>query len=413
MIAAGPAAALGYPAFGTGGPTAGAGEVAASGLAWSGYGSFSGPSLLQDGGLDAAAAVQQALAASGEGLTYFDTSSSMPAQAAAASNTSIAKRKCGRPKAPNPLEDPTISEKRARRIMANRASADRSKQRKKMQEAAARQHAAANNAQLADVSRQISDMQDCISLVELVQAAVGRSTAPEGALHSLRAQLQAATGHSPDASGSAGHSAQQRAGKRKSPPQQQREWEPQEPQAVPPPQPYSSQLQVQQPEQLLLPQLQQQPAPPLSDAAALQTVLAQAIAPVVSSAADLGPAAAAAAVIAQQQQQQQQPHMSQAAPAAQLSYAAQLPVVTGLAPAGHLQAQPQQAPQAPQQQRALDALARLAELLDQQQQSQQQQPAAALEAQQEQAPEPTTLQQLLQRLQHGCLLSSDVSQPLL
>jgi hypothetical protein len=59
---------------------------------------------------------QQAhLAASGEGLTYYDTSSSMPAQAAAASNPSIAKRKRGRPKGPNPLEDPTISEKQARR----------------------------------------------------------------------------------------------------------------------------------------------------------------------------------------------------------------------------------------------------------------------------------------------------------
>lgn len=120
MIAAGPpAAALGYPSFGAG-PAAAAGwpaaeEVsAATGLAWSGYGSYSGPSLLQDGGLDAAAAVQQALAASGEGHGYYTKSASMPAQAAA-SNSSIAKRKCGRPKAPNPLEDPTISEKRARR----------------------------------------------------------------------------------------------------------------------------------------------------------------------------------------------------------------------------------------------------------------------------------------------------------
>lgn len=121
MIAAGPPAALGYPSFGGGdGPAAAAAgwpaaeELAASGLAWSGYGNYSGPSLLQDGGLDAAAAVQQALAASGEGHGYHTTGASMPAQAAA-SNPSIAKRKCGRPKAPNPLEDPTISEKRARR----------------------------------------------------------------------------------------------------------------------------------------------------------------------------------------------------------------------------------------------------------------------------------------------------------
>lgn len=57
---------------------------------------------------------------------YYDASASAAAAAAgpfmggghdstAASTYHIAKRKCGRPKAPNPLDDPTIPEKKARR----------------------------------------------------------------------------------------------------------------------------------------------------------------------------------------------------------------------------------------------------------------------------------------------------------
>jgi hypothetical protein len=76
--------------------------------------------------------------------------------------------------------------------MANRASADRSKQRAKLAAAEAKAKLAALKAQLADVSQQASETQDSLSVFELVQCAVDRRPAPESALHNLASQLQRA-----------------------------------------------------------------------------------------------------------------------------------------------------------------------------------------------------------------------------
>jgi hypothetical protein len=80
-----------------------------AGMQWDMYGY--GGACMQESGLDSSAAMQQRLGGANSVAT-------MPAQqhrSGHGPSSAIAKRRCGRPKAPNPLEDPSISEKRARR----------------------------------------------------------------------------------------------------------------------------------------------------------------------------------------------------------------------------------------------------------------------------------------------------------
>lgn len=96
-------------------------ELPSAGMQWDMYGY--GEACMQDSGLDPSVAMQQGVSG---GLYSVAT---VPAQqrrkdtAGHGPSAAIAKRRCGRPKAPNPLEDPNISEKRARRCAFIRFSA--------------------------------------------------------------------------------------------------------------------------------------------------------------------------------------------------------------------------------------------------------------------------------------------------
>jgi hypothetical protein len=86
-------------------------ELPNAGMQWDMYGY--GGACMQESGLDISAAMQQ-----GRGGGLYSSAALMPAQQHRPGNrpsSALAKRRCGRPKAPNPLEDPNISEKRARR----------------------------------------------------------------------------------------------------------------------------------------------------------------------------------------------------------------------------------------------------------------------------------------------------------
>jgi len=221
----------------------------------------------------------------GSSISFTNTLNNPSAQNALSARPGIAKRKCGRPKAPNPLEDPNIPEKKARRIMANRASADRSKQRAKLAAAEAKAQLAALNTQLASVCQQISDAEDCMSVLELVQSVVTGTPAPDTAVHSLRAQLQQGGNSVPG-----GPRPAQRSQKRKLAQFKQLQLQP---------------MQHEQANQLPLLPLQDQQQP-TSSGLAWHALLPHAIAPVVAAADPCSPAAtaaaaaAAAAVVAQQ-----------------------------------------------------------------------------------------------------------------
>lgn len=112
MIAAG--SSLDASSFG--GPLGGTwphANAAAADMQWGMYGY---PNLcIPDTRTSSLAAGQPGM---GSGGAYANgTDMSAQGQAAAQGHACIAKRKCGRPKAPNPLMDPNISEKRARRYV--------------------------------------------------------------------------------------------------------------------------------------------------------------------------------------------------------------------------------------------------------------------------------------------------------
>lgn len=223
----------------------------------------------------------------GSSSSFTNSLNNPSAQNALSARPGIAKRKCGRPKAPNPLEDPNIPEKKARRIMANRASADRSKQRAKLAAAEAKAQLAALNTQLASICQQMSDAQDCMSVLELVQSAITGTPVPDAAVHSLRAQLQQGGQSAPGGP----KPAQQRSQKRKLAQSKQLQLQP-----------------MQHEHTNQLPQLHlQDQQPATSSGLAWHALLSHAIAPAVVAAADpclpaaTAAAAAAAAMVAQQQ----------------------------------------------------------------------------------------------------------------
>lgn len=74
--------------------------------------------------------------------------------------------------------------------MANRESADRSKQRAKIARVQARQRLAELKSQLTDVQQQLQAMQDSMDVLELVQCAVTGVPAPAATANSLKQQLR-------------------------------------------------------------------------------------------------------------------------------------------------------------------------------------------------------------------------------
>eukprot|EP00775_Hariotina_reticulata_P004770 gene4770-5020_t len=99
---------------------------------------------------------------------------------AAPDASSLAKRKAGRPKAPDPRDDPSIPLKKANRIVANRESADRSKRRQKIAMQEAQRHQEELAAVHAEYSRQIEETEDLVSTVEAPTTS-STSTAPSSA----------------------------------------------------------------------------------------------------------------------------------------------------------------------------------------------------------------------------------------
>jgi hypothetical protein len=89
--------------------------------------------------------------------------------AAATVETGVAyKRRAGRPRAPDPRDDPSIPEKRAKRIMANREAADRSKRRQRLAALETAQRAEALTVQHAAARAATAEVEDLLQLVALV-----------------------------------------------------------------------------------------------------------------------------------------------------------------------------------------------------------------------------------------------------
>jgi hypothetical protein len=229
--------------------------------------------------------------------------------------------------------------------MANRASADRSKQRAKLAAAQAKAELAALKAQLSDVSRQLIDTERCLTVLELVQCAVGGLPAPQGAMYSLKQQLG---DHRSRGDGKAGAAPEQRGTKRKLHAMQNPREQPQVPD-------YSEGMPMQP---VLQPQQQQPPAMP--HAAAWQAVQP----PAGTAGATPVPSAAATAAC-----------LTQGFLASQLSLtppaASAAPVYD--APAASSVCAQNARPPPQQQQKALDVLGALTKMLEPLQQSSQQQ----------------------------------------
>lgn len=273
--------------------------------------------------------------------------------------------------------------------MANRASADRSKQRAKLAAAQAKAELAALKTQLSDVSRQLIDTEDCLTVLELVQSAVGGLPPPQGALYSLKQQLG---GHRDRREGKAGAAPEQRGMKRKLQAMQNPREQPQLPD-------FSEAMPVQP---VLQPQEQQPQG--LPHAAAWQDLQPPAAAP---GASPVPPAAASAACVAQG------PLASQLAltkPAASAAPVYDTPMASSVCA--------QNTPPPQQQQKAmevLDALTRMLEPLQQsQQQGQQQQqsrgwqqliPLAAGDMQRQQQQQPAAM-----TMEPSCAGASDLEQ---